>query len=213
MQKVFSHLTRILAFESATKSTPSITELDWRYMRASIAALPSPCYYQAFGSVIVNATSKDLLCVGYNKESTTGDPTEHGEIDAIRNCVSKFRNDGLSIPEIDQVWKDAWIYTTAEPCPMCATTILHAGFQRVIFASSGSDLYRLGWTRYLVSVGMQFMADKAAAQPGFGHGNPITVVVPGIATNETEQLFNWQFSPNSDCPRGCHRHGAACIED
>ncbi|EPS40352.1 hypothetical protein H072_5845 [Dactylellina haptotyla CBS 200.50] len=219
MQKVLSYLTGLLAIQTNPTTTPSLTELDWKYMRASIAALPSPCYYQAFGSVIVNATSKELLCTGYNKlEATSGTdarshPTEHGEVDAIRNCVSKFKKAGMSSQEIGEVWKDAWIYTTAEPCPMCATTILHSGFQRVISATSGSGLYNMGWTEYLVSVSMESMANKAAAQPGFGGGRPITIVVPEIAANETDQLFNWQFQLDTECPVGCHRAGPRCVEN
>ncbi|KAJ6261646.1 Beta-glucuronidase [Drechslerella dactyloides] len=88
-----------------------------------------------------------------------------------------------------------------------------AGFQRVIFGTSGSDLYRLGWTKFLMSLSMQFMADRAAAQPGFGQGSPITKVVAGIAANETKQLFHWQFSLKTECPQGCHRYGARCVEN
>lgn len=34
--------------------------------------------------VIVNASSGELLCEGYNSQHALGDPTEHGEINAIR---------------------------------------------------------------------------------------------------------------------------------
>jgi tRNA(Arg) A34 adenosine deaminase TadA len=34
--------------------------------------------------VIVNASSNELLCSGYNSQLEIGDPTEHGEINAIR---------------------------------------------------------------------------------------------------------------------------------
>ncbi|KAF3180326.1 hypothetical protein TWF788_006839 [Orbilia oligospora] len=153
MQKILGYLTGLLSLQSTTgtsrTSTPSITDLDWKFMRASISALPSPCYRQAFGSVIVNATSKELLCTGFNKEDSSADPTEHGEVDAIRNCVKKFKDEGYSVDEIDAIWKSAWIYTTAEPCAMCGATILHAGFQRVIYATSSPGLYSMGWTKYL----------------------------------------------------------------
>ncbi|KAK6339994.1 hypothetical protein TWF730_001770 [Orbilia blumenaviensis] len=212
MQKILGYLVGLLTLQSTTNPVPmSVVDLDWKYMRASIAALPSPCYEQAFGSVIVNATSKELLCTGYNKQISTSDPTEHGEIDAIRNCVKKFKDKGLSSDEIDAIWKNAWIYTTAEPCPMCGSTILHAGFQRVIYATSSPDLYSMGWTRYLVSVRMQSLADKAREQAGFGNGAPITMVTSGIAANETDTLFNWQFHPNANCPEGCHRSHGRCV--
>ncbi|RVD87155.1 uncharacterized protein DFL_005398 [Arthrobotrys flagrans] len=213
MQKVLGYLTGLLSLRSTTTSTPSVTDLDWKYMRASISALPSPCYKHAFGSVIVNGTDGQLLCTGYNKEDSSGDPTEHGEVDAIRNCVKKFKDEGYSVDEINAIWKNAWIYTTAEPCAMCGATILHAGFQRVIYATSSPGLYGMGWTKYLISVRMQSLADRAAAQPGFGNGAPITIVIPDIAANETDGLFNWQFHPDAECPSGCHRKHGQCVED
>lgn len=45
---------------------------DLKFMRASIDALPSPCYFNAYGSVIVNASSQEILCRGYNRQVSTG---------------------------------------------------------------------------------------------------------------------------------------------
>lgn len=43
----------------------------------------SPCPFAAFGSVIVNHTSRDdkgqLVCIGANSLSLTGDPVLHGK--------------------------------------------------------------------------------------------------------------------------------------
>lgn len=56
-------------------------------MRQTNAALEvvtgSPCPFAAFGTVIVNHTNTDglgdLLCIGANENSRTGNPTLHGE--------------------------------------------------------------------------------------------------------------------------------------
>lgn len=66
-------------------SIPFSTRVHW--MRQTNAALEvvtgSPCPFAAFGTVIVNHTNTDglgdLLCIGANENSRTGNPTLHGE--------------------------------------------------------------------------------------------------------------------------------------
>jgi hypothetical protein len=41
------------------------------------------------------------------------DPTEHGEVNAIRNCVKMFTERGLSPAEIKLAWKDLSLYTVS----------------------------------------------------------------------------------------------------
>ena len=57
------------------------------------------------------------MATGWNKQSS-GDPTLHGEIVAIRNYSSQYGNLG---------WEDTTLYTTGEPCPMCMGAIIWAG--------------------------------------------------------------------------------------
>lgn len=158
------------------------------------------------------------------------DPTEHGEIDAIRTCIAQFTDQGLSPAEISLVWPQSWIYTTAEPCPMCQATILQSGFQRVIYGTSGPTLYKvgfiplalfwamltwampqLGWTEYLVSVRSASLSAAARKQPGFGAGRPIAKVVGPVGDDETDGLFGWQFQQGK-CPKGCERKQGVCEE-
>lgn len=60
---------------------PFSTRAYW--MRQANLALPSPCPFAAFGTVIVNHTDTsglgELVCTGANSGATTGNPTLHGE--------------------------------------------------------------------------------------------------------------------------------------
>jgi hypothetical protein len=66
-------------------SVPFSTRAHW--MRRANAALRdvtgSPCPFAAFGTVIVNHTDTDglgdLVCIGANENSITGNPTLHGQ--------------------------------------------------------------------------------------------------------------------------------------
>ncbi|OWZ51918.1 hypothetical protein J007_02090 [Cryptococcus neoformans] len=181
-------------------------EVDLHWMRKSIEVMP-PCHFNAYGSVIVNASNNELLCSGYNSQLAIGDPTEHGEVNAIRNCVKKYTELGWTPAQITEIWPQSWIYTTAEPCPMCGSTILQSGFKRVVYGTSSPDLVGMGWTEYLVSVRVKWLRKAAVVQPGFGGGRPVTQVVGHVGNNETDPRLAWQFNLDYPCPEGCHRHG------
>ncbi|KAI8179219.1 hypothetical protein K4K51_003798 [Colletotrichum sp. SAR 10_75] len=98
-------------------SVPAAKRVE--YMRKTNEALyrqSGPCPFAAFGSIIVNHTSDEVVCEGANFR--TGDPTIHGEISAINACTAKFTEQGMTPTEIYAAWGDLSIYTNAESCPM-----------------------------------------------------------------------------------------------
>jgi tRNA(Arg) A34 adenosine deaminase TadA len=116
---------------------PAERRLHWmRVANEAIYADGHPCPQAPFGTAIVNTTSDQLVCVTSNKVGTTGDPSMHGEISAIRHCTDVLTEKGLSPMEILASWKEFSLYTNGEPCPMCASAIRWAGFKEVIYGSS-----------------------------------------------------------------------------
>lgn len=64
---------------------PFSTRAHWmRRANAALADLGSPCPFAAFGTAIVNHTATtadglgELVCIGANANSKTGNPTMHG---------------------------------------------------------------------------------------------------------------------------------------
>ena len=53
--------------------------------------------------------------MGHNEREKTGDPTAHAEIVALRQASQKSGTWRLA---------DTTLYTTLEPCPMCAEAII-----------------------------------------------------------------------------------------
>jgi tRNA(adenine34) deaminase len=78
-----------------------------------------------FGAVIVRAGK--VAATGRNMGIATNDPTAHGEMIAIRHFLADHPASDL---------KEATIYTTGEPCPMCMSAILWCGFRRMVYAAS-----------------------------------------------------------------------------
>ncbi|MEN0057589.1 MAG: nucleoside deaminase [Bdellovibrio sp.] len=81
-----------------------------------------------FGAVIV----KDGIVIGegWNKVTSSNDPTAHAEISAIRNACETVKNFNL---------ENAEIYTSCEPCPMCLAAIYWARIGRIYYANTRKD--------------------------------------------------------------------------
>lgn len=95
---------------------PAARRLHWmRVANEAIYADGHPCPQAPFGSAIVNTTSDELVCVTSNRVGTTGDPTMHGEISAIRACTDVLADRGMSPSEILAAWKEFSLYTNGEP--------------------------------------------------------------------------------------------------
>jgi guanine deaminase len=81
-----------------------------------------------FGAVIV----KDgrVIGEGWNKVTSTNDPTAHAEVIAIRSACERIKNFSL---------EGAEIYTSCEPCPMCLSAIYWARIDRIYYANTRKD--------------------------------------------------------------------------
>lgn len=100
---------------------PLITRAHWmRAANQALLDLDSPCPFAAFGTVIVNHTAPglgELVCIGINQVSNTGNPSMHGEMVAIGNC-SEILTAQLGVDEALKAFSQLSIYTNGESCPM-----------------------------------------------------------------------------------------------
>ena len=76
------------------------------------------------GCVIV--VDNEIIAGGHNEREATGDPTAHAEIVAIRLAAKKLGTWRLA---------GATLYTTLEPCPMCAEAIIQSRLTKVVFGA------------------------------------------------------------------------------
>jgi len=76
------------------------------------------------GAVVV--LGDEIIGRGYNQPITTKDPTAHAEIIALKEASNRLENYRLN---------EAIIYTTLEPCFMCAGALVHARIKKIIFAA------------------------------------------------------------------------------
>lgn len=81
-----------------------------------------------FGAIIVK--DGKVIGEGWNKVTSSNDPTAHAEVEAIRDACKKLKNFDLSGAEI---------YTSCEPCPMCLSAIYWARLSKIYFANTKKD--------------------------------------------------------------------------
>jgi len=84
---------------------------------------------EARGEVPVGAVvvyENRIVGEGANAPISTGDPTAHAEILALRAAAKSLNNYRLS---------GCTLYATLEPCVMCAGAIVHARLDRLVFGA------------------------------------------------------------------------------
>jgi tRNA(adenine34) deaminase len=81
------------------------------------------------GAIIVASADNRELARAYNRKEESKDPTDHAEIICIRRAA-QLKGD----------WRldDMVIYTTLEPCPMCAEAIIQARIAKLVFGAYDS---------------------------------------------------------------------------
>jgi len=115
------------------------------------------------GCVLVR--DNELIAKGNNQKEKTQDPTDHAEIVAIRRACSmqkSWRLDGTTL------------YTTLEPCPICAETIMQARVSRLVFGAYDENSGAVGSKFNLFVPGRPY---------------PVPAVTGGIMKEECQKLL------------------------
>jgi tRNA(Arg) A34 adenosine deaminase TadA len=76
-----------------------------------------------FGAILVDAYGKVVL-ESENKSITEHDPTAHAEVTLMREAARQYEPDYLG---------GCTMYSSAEPCAMCAGSVYWAGVRRVVY--------------------------------------------------------------------------------
>lgn len=108
--------------------TEAEEDADSRWMRVALqAAREAGTEHDEvpIGACIVGAEGQ-LLAVAGNRTRTDCDPTAHAEINALRAAARKVDNYRLT---------GAVVYSTIEPCAMCAGALVQARVGRLVYGA------------------------------------------------------------------------------
>jgi tRNA(Arg) A34 adenosine deaminase TadA len=122
-----------------------------------------------YGAVIVK--DNEVVIRGYNTTQTNNDVSAHAEINALRAFTKQY---GYSLDALSGYT----LYTTCEPCPMCAAACVWAGVSTIVFGASIQQLIDLGNKQ--IDLSCQSVTEK-----GFNN----VKVIGGILADECLALF------------------------
>ena len=77
-----------------------------------------------------------MLAEGWNKVTSSNDPTAHAEVTAIRRACEAVGHFEL---------KGATLYTSCEPCPMCLASAYWARVSRIVYANTRDEAAAIGF--------------------------------------------------------------------
>ena len=135
------------------------------------AALEEARRAEAAGEVPIGAVvtiGGEIVGRGFNQPISSGDPTAHAEIVAIRDAARRVGNYRLT---------GATLGVTIEPCLMCVGALVHARIATLVY---GADELRSGAVVSTV---------RAGELPGHNHRFEVVSGVRGDECRELMQAF------------------------
>jgi tRNA(adenine34) deaminase len=102
----------------------ALTDVDYMTRALELARVAEAAGEVPVGALIVR--DGFVVAEGWNRPIRSNDPTAHAEIVALRaagQALGTYRLTGTTL------------YVTLEPCAMCASAIVHARVQRLVFAA------------------------------------------------------------------------------
>jgi tRNA(Arg) A34 adenosine deaminase TadA len=113
-----------------------ISERDMRYLRRAmeVAEQSKARGCHPFGAIVVDGNDQIVVEAGNNSLPPNGDPTQHAERVAAARAAGKLPPEALA---------RATLYTSAEPCAMCAGAIYWCNIGRVVYVMSEEKLLEL----------------------------------------------------------------------
>ncbi len=127
----------------------------------------------AVGAVIIKEGR--IIATGKTMLRKRKDPTLHAEIVAIRNACQKLNSRFL---------QDCVLYTTHEPCSMCASAAVWAKMQGIVFGARIADAQSKANQHF------SWRQIKLPCKDVLRKGSPKLELVEDFLRKECQQLFN-----------------------
>jgi tRNA(Arg) A34 adenosine deaminase TadA len=152
---------------------------DEKFMRLAIAEAQAAkrAGDYAIGAVVVREGA--VLASSGNRIKLECDPTQHAEVAAIRLACASLRTRHLA---------GGVLYTTAEPCPMCAAAAIWARMSGIVSGSTIADMAEFRakygtpeWTWRTVDIAAKAVLDQ---------GDPKLFLIEGFLRDECRPLFH-----------------------
>ena len=102
-----------------------------------------------FGAVIV--LNGEIIARGWNRVSSTNDPTAHAEVDCIRKACTYLNTFELT---------DCILFANCEPCPMCLSAAYWAKIECIYYGAGQEDAAKSGFNDVFIYEELRKEANK-----------------------------------------------------
>jgi tRNA(Arg) A34 adenosine deaminase TadA len=152
--------------------------LDQQFMQQALklAAVAAQKGNEPFGAVLVK--NGEVVFTAENQIHTASDPTYHAELGMIRDFCSSQKITDLS---------DYTLYTSCEPCCMCAGAMVWSRLGRMVFSLSHEELAEIAG--FNIMIGSEEIFAKSPQQPE---------VTKGVLQQEAVPLYQKYFQKNEE---------------
>lgn len=161
------------------KSVNSTYSASPEFMRLAIAEAEAArtAGDYAIGAVVV--LGDEILATSGNRVKLDCDPTQHAEISAMRRACKTRKSRHI---------EGAILYTTAEPCPMCAAAAIWARMDGIVSGSTISDMAE--FRDKFGSADWSWRTVDLAAAAILKNGDPKLFLIEGFLRDECKKLFH-----------------------
>lgn len=104
----------------------SEADTDDRFMRLALEQAHRATAHDDVPVGAVAVAGGEVIYAAHNERELRGDPTAHAEILALRGAAEKLGRWRLA---------EVTVYSTVEPCPMCAGALVAARVKRVVYGA------------------------------------------------------------------------------
>lgn len=131
----------------------------------------------AIGAIIVR--DNEIIARSPNITRTVNDPTQHAEIEVIRKALKVTG---------DRFLDGAILYTTHEPCPMCATACVWVRLAGVVYGAEMTDM--MIYSKANSNEKWKWRTVRIRAADVFSKGTPHVEIIGGYLRDECIKLFH-----------------------
>ena len=163
------HRTAIIGTVGEKQGPGDHTSTDLEMMHRALLAAEGAALKGEVPVGAVVAREAEILAVAANERETTKDPTAHAELLAIRQAAARLGSWRLT---------GCTLYSSLEPCPMCAGAAHAARMARLVYAASDP---KAGYAGTLHNV------------PADGRLNHTITVEKGLLEDEAAELLRTFF--------------------
>jgi tRNA(adenine34) deaminase len=111
--------------EKNIANTHSRDDAAWMELALEQAALAAHAGEVPVGALVIK--DGEIIGRGHNRNLLDNDPTAHAEIVALRQASARTGNHRLS---------GCIVFSTIEPCSMCAGALIHARIARLVYGAA-----------------------------------------------------------------------------